>query len=540
LQSQDLTHFKQNKSSFHGNISTTGNYYNASGMEARRSPFTGIISGNFTVNLKGLEMPFSFTISDQNKDFRQPFNQFGLSPKYKWATLHLGYRNVNFSKYVLGGHTFFGIGTELNPGKLRFGFVYGRLNRAVNKAINIYKPTDDTLMDFNRKMMSVKIGVGTQKNFVDINILRAIDDSLSVKEDYKQFDVFPAANLVGGLHTRFQLAKHLSFEMEGAVSVYTENQNSFVRFTGISDFVDKIIPVNGSTKGRMAIETQINYENGKAFKLGLNYRRIDPEYRSMGTYFMNNDVENMTLKTGFKAIKGKMQVSGSIGLERNNLKLVRSATTKKTIGSINVNFNPAPLFGITATYSNYSINQRAGRIQIADSVKLYQTNGTLMISPHFSFGSKNKKTQHFISLVFTNMQLTDKNPDSRYNNSFSTINNILSYNISLIPYGLTFVMSLNKNRVKMEAGESKNSGFTLGLNKRFKKQKLSTGLSFTYTNSVNQQRKIKTLTPVFNANLTLGKHHRFRLKANLISSNNSQLQHKTNEQIIMLSYVYGF
>ena len=188
---QDLTHFSQNKTSFSGSISTTGNYYNAVGMEARRVPFSGVITGSFNLNLKGFNMPFSFSYSNQNKDFRQPFNQFGLSPKYKWATLHLGYRNINFSKYVLGGHTVFGAGVELNPGKFRFGFVYGRLKRATNQAVNIYKPVNDTLMDFSRKMMSLKIGFGTRKSFIDLNFLRAYDDSTSVDDEFKQKNIFP-------------------------------------------------------------------------------------------------------------------------------------------------------------------------------------------------------------------------------------------------------------------------------------------------------------------------------------------------------------
>jgi hypothetical protein len=540
ITAQDLTHFRQNKSSFHGSISATGTYYHSNGMTPRRAPLTGIITGNFTVNLKGFVMPFSFSYSDQNKEFRQPFNQFGLSPRYKWITLHLGYRNINFSKYVLGGHTVFGIGVELNPGIFHFGFVYGKLKRTTNAAINIFKPTNDTLMDFNRKMISFKIGVGNQKNFVDLNILRARDDSTSVSQDYENKSVYPAANLAAGLHTRIQLAKNLSFEAEGAFSVYTEDQNSAVKMEDVSETIQKIIPINISTTGKLAVDAKLSYQNSKNFQLGLQYRRIDPGYRSMGAYFMNNDVENITLNTGFEVLKKKMKISGSLGLERNNLKTLRNATTHKTIGSLNINYNPNNKFGITATYSNYSINQRAGRIQIADSVKVYQTNGTLMISPHYCFSSKSNKTQHFISLVFTKMKLTDKNPDSEYNNNFSTINNILSYSLTFIPYGINFMLSLNQNHITMQTGESSNIGGTLGINKRFKKPRSSIGLSATYTNSKNGQQKINTLTPVLNAQLQLGKHHRFRLKANIIKSNNSQTAQSASEQIVMLSYIFGF
>ena len=260
----------------------------------------------------------------------------------------------------------------------------------------------------------------------------------------------------------------------------------------------------------------------------------------MGTYFLNNDVENMTLNGGFRMLKKKMQLSGSIGLERNNLQLSRNATTHKTIGSVNINYNPSTKFGITATYSNYSINQQPGRIQIADSVKLYQTNGTLMVSPHLFLSSRNKKIQHFISWVFTRMQLTDKNPDSQYNNSFSTLNNIFSYTLGFVPSGLNFLVSLNQNHVTMQSGESTNAGATLGINKRFKKPKVSLGLSATYTHSTSEQRDLNTLTPVFNATIRLGKHHQFRMNAHMIRSHNTQTALTTTEQIGMLRYVFSF
>ncbi len=540
LSAQDMSHFRENRSSVHGSLSATGTYYHAAGMQARRSPLTGILAGNFTVNVKGFEMPFAFTYSDQNRSFRQPFNQFGLSPRYKWLTVHLGYRNINFSKYVLGGHTVFGAGAELNPGKFRFGFMYGRLNKSTNQAVNILRPTTDTLMDFNRKMMSMKIGFGTQKSYFDINLLRAYDDSLTGHGDYDLHDVFPAANLVGGVHTRLQLGSHLFFEGEGAYSIYTDNQNSLLEPEGIPATVQKIIPINASSSGKLAVEGRLMYQNAKAFRLGVTYRRIAPGYRSMGTYFLNNDVENMTLNGGFRMLKKKMQLSGSIGLERNNLQLSRNATTHKTIGSVNLNYNPSAKFGITATYSNYSINQQPGRIQIADSVKLYQTNGTLMISPHLFLNSRNKKIRHFISWVFTQMQLTDKNPDSQYNNSFSTLNNIFSYTLGLVPSGLNFLVSLNQNHVTMQSGESTNAGATLGINKRFRKPKVSLGLSATYTHSTSEQRDLNTLTPVFNATIRLGKHHQFRMNAHMIRSHTTQTALTTTEQIGMLRYVFSF
>ncbi len=536
---QDLTHFSQNTSSFSGSVSTMAGFYNASGMEPRRDPFNGVISGNFNVNLKGFDMPFSFVYSNQNKSFRQPFNQFGLSPKYKWVTLHLGYRNVNFSKYVLGSHTFFGIGTELNPGKFRFGLVYGRLKRATNKAVNVFHPQNDTLSDYKRKMVSMKIGVGTSKNYFDINLLKAVDDSTSVGEEFRQEGIFPEANLVAGVHGKIGIAENLSFETEAAYSIYTANQNSAVEFD-LPGFAGKIIPINLSTRGHLAVESKLDYRDKKGLNLGLHYRRIDPDYRSMGTYFIQNDVENYTLKTGFTALKNKMQVGGSIGLERNNLKSARNATTHKTIGSLNINYNPTTKFGITANYSNYSINQQAGRVQIADSVKLYQTNGSLTLAPHFSFQNKNKNLTHYISLTYTQMHLSDKNPQSVYQNNFTTTNNILSYNLGFAKSRINVSTSMQYNKIRMVNSTSTNKGMSLAVNKRLKKPSMSLTLNLNYLQQTGELQSTHSLTPGLNITTVIKKQHQIRFKINMITNRNDLSGTSTTEQFADLRYVFNF
>jgi hypothetical protein len=290
----------------------------------------------------------------------------------------------------------------------------------------------------------------------------------------------------------------------------------------------------------MAIESKLNYRDKKGLNLGLNFKHIDPSYRSMGTYFIQNDVENYTLKTAFKALQNKMQISGSIGLERNNLKSARNATTRKTIGSLNINYNPNPKFGISANYSNYSVNQRAGRIQIADSVKLYQTNGTLTLAPHFSFQNKKKNLSHFISLTYMQMNLTDKNPQSIYQNDFTTINNILSYNIGLNKLQLSIASSIQYNKIRMSNGTTANKGVSMAVSKRLKKHGISLSLHANYMQQTGTEQTITTLTPGLNLSVALNKHHQIRFKINMITSRNDLSGESSTEQFGDIRYVFTF
>ncbi len=236
-----------------------------------------------------------------------------------------------------------------------------------------------------------------------------------------------------------------------------------------------------------------------------------------------------------------MRFKGSFGIERNNLKVARNATTKKLIGSANISYDPVRLFGINLTYSNYSLNQSAGRVQIADSVKLYQTNSTVMIMPHFQFQGKGGKTNHFINLLYTRMGLNDKNPVTENLMGFKVTNIILSYNLGFVKPGLGLIASINLNNVEMATGNSSNNGFTFGVTKSLLEQKLSLSLTATSTQSKNDIEKISIFSPAFNANMKLGKHHSFRLKLYMISNQNKTDNSKTfTEQTGDFSYVFTF
>jgi len=70
------------------NVSTIGYY--AHGIEQRRDPFNWFATGNLNLNLFGYSAPFSFSYSNANKNFSQPFNQFSFQPQYKWMRTYIG------------------------------------------------------------------------------------------------------------------------------------------------------------------------------------------------------------------------------------------------------------------------------------------------------------------------------------------------------------------------------------------------------------------------------------------------------------------
>src|SRR5674536_8201 len=88
LQAQNLEGLsKQKPVLLSGGLTARAIFYDANGIANRRQPFSYIFTGSPTISIfNSFTIPLSFTYSEQDRSFRQPFNQFGMSPYYKWIT----------------------------------------------------------------------------------------------------------------------------------------------------------------------------------------------------------------------------------------------------------------------------------------------------------------------------------------------------------------------------------------------------------------------------------------------------------------------
>ena len=536
---QQLDNIKNEKPfTFHGNVGLNLIGYSASGMELRSDPFRAVIMANATVSVYGINMPFSFRFSDKKTDYSQPFNQFGISPSYKWITLHAGYRNVTFSNFTLGGHGFIGGGVELNPGRFRFGAVYGRFKRSTG----LYESESDTIQSFDRKGFAVKLGVGSKKNFFDLVMLNIKDDSLSLAHKPNRY-FSPEQNVVAGFNSFFTLSKTLTFEAEFATSLYTTNASipgiGNTESEPILKKVDKFIVINESSELTTASRSSLNYK-GKAFSMKAEYRRIDPKYKSMGAYYFNDDVENFTLAPSFPLFKRKLYIRGSIGKQHDNLRKTKRVTTMRTISSANVSFNPSSVFGIDLNYSNYSNNQKAGRMPVIDTAKLYQTTSNLSITPRLMF--LKTKTNHMILLMYSRSGLNDKNAKTaELSESTATILN-LNYNLNFNETLVGLIFGLNHTTLQNVAGSNKVSGLTAGASKGWLKGAINTGFSSSIMRSNYNDEKGWIYNNSLNCTYQINNHHSVRLSMYQTRQNYpaGSINQDFNEFKGDLSYVYTF
>jgi hypothetical protein len=457
--------------SVNGSAQIRGIFYEVSGIPARRTPFSWLFSGNLTATLYGISMPMNFSISEADRSFRQPFNQFGISPRYRWVTVHLGYRNINFSPYTLAGYTMLGGGFELNPGKLRVGFMYGRLNRATS-----LDTTRQSLVpiSFTRKAIAFKLGYGSRDNFIDCSVLKGKDDAASLatpKRMLDSLDVLPAANTVFALCARFTLAGHLFFEGDIGTSLYTRDIHSPLILDSLSDPLLKklraIGTINGTTELYTAAGAAIGYR-AKAGSIKFQYQRVDPDFKSMGAYFFNSDLENYTIAPAFRVFKSRLRFNGSIGFQHDNLQHQKKATSHKLIGAALLSADLTRELGIDFNYSNFSNNQQPNTIRFADSLKIVQTTWNLSVSPRWMH--LGTSLTHTIILSANLMRMNDfnnyfaQNAISRnvhYNQYY------LNYTVGFVPASLTVFLNISTTRADASGTTDRSQGATLGCSKSF-------------------------------------------------------------------------
>lgn len=499
-----------------GSLDVRGIGYTANGIAARRSPFMYMISGSPVFSVYGISIPLYFTYSEQERSFRQPFNQFGMSPTYKWATLHAGYRNITFSPYTLAGHTMLGAGAELNPGKLRLGFMAGRLNRAttIDTTTGILQP-----YSFSRHGYAARIGVGTDDNHFDLSFLSAKDREQDFKGDLAVSEVRPAANVVLGGDLKLTIAGKLFVFADGGISVYTGDRYSTVAlFTDsarIINTINRLIPLNGTSEYYIAYSGGLGYKE-KNFSLKATYRYVDPEFRSMGAYYFQNDIKNLTVSPTVNALNGRLRLMASIGIQDDNTKKQKQATTRRVIGLTNLSWDINEKLGLDASYTNFSSNSEPVVALVQNKYLLTQTTANISVSPRIILaGAANTQ---MILLSYNNSNLKDVNEETKSENNINSTVALLNYSITLNQPGLTLMTGLNYTVNKLAQGDIANTGFSLGAAKAFLKNKLQVGTQNSYIISAMAQGKSNIMSLGGTAVYQPLPKHRVNLRVNSLKN----------------------
>lgn len=328
--------------SANGGISFTQTAYHSNRLLPSRKPYSYLLTGNVNLKILGfIDAPFTFLYSNLGNQYTQPtFNQTSLHPKYKWVQLHLGTVSGSWSPYTLNGHVMSGGIAELTPGKWNISALYGRFVKATQPSGMIENSTAKTA--YQRNGMGMKLGYNSNNKNISANLFYAKDQISSILPD-SFFTPSPMENLSGSLQSSFPLLKKL--QLKGDLGMSLLNQDLRVNGTGLRLSHAAAALYN-------AYKLQADWAVKKS-TLTMGWERIDPNYRTLGAYYFNNNLENITIGAQGQLFKGALRLQGSLGKQKDNLDGKSLANMKRTVGNGSAILQLSKKATANLSYSNF-------------------------------------------------------------------------------------------------------------------------------------------------------------------------------------------
>ena len=547
LVSQDFSEIKKKDLlKVSGSIGAISTYYNG---PSERVPFFWQLQANLNITTPLLSMPISFVLNQQQKSFgypKQPFNQYGLSPKYKSMTLHLGYRSMRFSEFSLSGNQFFGLGLEIAPKNKKFKYkcLMGRFSKA------IFGDTVDVILGaiptFERRGLGNHLELGSASNNISFLLFKAKDDANSISSLYDSSVVFrPAENLIFGVTTKQKINKNLSFDSEIDWSAYTNNiRNPETVIQGYSylNNLGSLFYANNTTTFNNAVSTNLKYtKNNIGLKFG--YRRIAPEYKTMGSVYLNNDFEDLTSSLAYKLFKNKLNFNLTGGLQRNNLNSDKVTEMLRKIYAISANFLPNSKWNFNLQYSNFNASTQKTLVTQMDtslvplSIKNY-AQVTESAALQVMFNNPSQKNT-FTSFLSSNYQNAKVSVDDTTTSDATFYNTSLGSSINWIKIKTSLSLLVNANLNISENPNASTLGPSLVISKTFLKTPINTNFSVALLQSFIENQPLGLVTTGnLSANYRHKEKHAFSMS--LVLANRLKVNKRETEFITSLTYNYTF
>lgn len=489
--------------------------YWSDAAEQNREPYTYYATGNLALSLYGWQVPLSFSVSDQQAHFQQPFNQYSVHPTYKSITGHFGYTSVSYSPYTLNGHLFLGAAVDVVPQEKKWAVqaMYGRLLKAVEP--DTLNPDNEPA--FKRMGYALKTRYGDEANHIELILFHAQDQFGSIQVN-PTMQLTPMENLVTSLGASKQLFRLWLVKAEVASSALTRDTRLPEQSgSHLQDRIPLFTP-RLSSAYYTAAKTSIDYRR-QSWQAGIGYERIDPGYRTLGAYYFNNDLENITLNVSASLIDGKVNLSTSAGLQHDNLDGSKISAMHRSVGSVNLNVTPTERLNLVASYSNFQtftnirpqfqeINELTPYDNL-DTLNFTQLSQNATLSTIYQLQSnENSHQQLMVNLMVQdaadNQGDVPQNSGMRFytaNAGYTLQNSARHYAVSIL-----FNTSINSSA----STDSRIIGPTASVTRSIG-DKVRTTFSTSYNNTYSDGIRVNSILNVrLNSSLTLH-HHNFTL-----------------------------
>jgi outer membrane protein W len=248
----------------------------------------------------------------------------------------------------------------------------------------------------------------------------------------------------------------------------------------------------------------------------------------MGTFYLQTDIEQFTINPSCRFFKNKLSLTGSLGIQRDNLYQKSAGNSHRTIGLAGLSYNANEVWGIDIQYSNFGISQQLltkyvnpnPNQPLYDSVRIDQVSRSVTLSPHIILINPN--AINTIAGSFSYQDLTDRNTTTSPNNNFNSSIAILTHTIAFLRSKWQLSQSATYLNTKLSTGSAGNIGYTLSASKNLEKKKIAlTGNLSYYVNLVGGSGTGHTINASVGAGIHVGQHQSIHAGGGTIATSNN-------------------
>jgi hypothetical protein len=532
-----------------GGINTSATYTKSTAGNLR-DPFVYNIAGNLSFSWMSITIPVSMNFTNAGFSYSYQYprlpSRLSIHPKYKKLQAHIGDFSMNFSPYTMSGFQIVGGGLDVqNIKKWSFSGFYGRFQKSVEFIPN----NANTLAAYARYGYGFKASNNGKKIQTVFSAIRIQDkeNSLILKPD--SLNIFPKSNIALSLQNKLDVIKNLKLDYEVGVSFLTNDVRSEPTAPLFHQkLVKGIIPSNASTNFYKAFKTNFTYSIGSS-NVGLGYERIDPNYQTLGAYYFTNDFENITASFAQQLFKGKLNLSWTAGLQKDDLLKEKAGSSRRLVMAINSSANFSKKFTSSFSYSNFqSFTNMKPQFQLLNQLTPYDNLDTLNFRQLTQSGNISMnyliETSKDRSQVFNiNLNLQDSYDEQAgvvsKGNASQFYNLAANYTYTKVPSSTNISVGFNATYNTIAKNNSTTAGPTLMLSKMFFNKKLRANLTGAYNLSLQKEgNKQQVYTARANAAYTLFKKHQLGWSSTYM--NRTINSKKANDFSTSINYSYSF
>ncbi len=521
-----------------GAIGTQNTYHYSNTGSAYATPWNSLFYANLNVSLYGISMPFSISYSNTNWDYNYPHFSLSLAPHYKNWTGYIGQSTMSMSPYVMN-MSFNGVGIEYDSERLHAGLFYGILRKAIND-----NPADPMARSPQMKRVGwgFKVGYGTSTNYLHLYLLRAYDQPNSIDEHWRS-RVTPEENIVVGLRGGVAPLRWLSFNANAAVSIINTDKTAPKVENEQTDRYSGIFQTRYSSLPRFAGDISANV-NIVGLNASLVYRLVQPDYTSLGTYYMSNNYQSLGL-TLSTVLWRRVALSGTFSGQSDNLTKRQMYTTRGYVYGLNASTRLGQHVCLSASYNGYLQRQSDGTMAVQDSTRVHRRMSSITFTP--SYNTEGETFGHTVSLSTAYTSNKDLNPFSTGQTDVWSISTGAAYDLNVKPWEISFQLSVNRQESHGYKTKYMSNIATFGASRSFLQEKnlnVSASVSMCY-NEVRRQSKSLSIGGNISASYVLNKVHAFTAQTSFskygdVNITNTRSHLDATDICVNFSYAYTF